>query len=413
MDREPTAHTQNTQTQQKSTQQTQRTRSHDITLISNELEFNILGVSAREVLAQTELPIVREVNPEHVVEMNVSLAKDITELNSNLESLTRRLIERVEGLGGQMYAGASLIENVTDVRPVMHRTTALSQTCARGFLDITSQQIVIGVQGEQFGIQLYNYLRTLNPAILALSTSSPYALNCKGLADTGMQSRRMIQYRRLASRFPRAMLESRTLESTEHYFSVLQEISDEVNRFLSEGRLDPNPEELYMQREKGAYAPFQTLAPHQIYWMTRFRPDHKNDQSDFSIELRVPDIPTSTERMQMLNSWVIGLCYYASDRGFTDLPRLTIGSEIDDLENAAREGTYVKIGGVALSDSIRTLTQYSSQGLAHRGYGLEAETMTHAIDSTLRNGTDAEQIRKLTNLTPEDLRGYLVRRLKS
>ena len=376
--------------------------------ISNELEFCLENISAPRLIGYNGLPIIEEVNPEHVIELNVSLANDVDELNQRLAGLVGQLVENGRFLGGEIYAGSSLLADTREVEPARYRTTCLSESCARGFLDITSQQVVIGVTGEEFGIELFNYLRTINPVLLALSCSSPYQFEEGQLVDTGFLSRRIGSYREICQHFPREILESRELSSREDFERALQLISDRVNDSLEKGELDENQEELYRIRNGNAYAPFRTLEPHQIYWMTRFRPDHQNERSDFSIEMRVADAPTTVQRMQMLNSFVIGLCYYAQEFGVTSLPSIE-GKEFVNLEIAARYGPRGIVGGISLSDHIGTLRGYAIAGLQSRG--CETERLVRMTDRVLTEGTDADLIRRQEFQHSDELRDYLIARL--
>ncbi len=92
-----------------------------------------------------------------------------------------------------MYGGSSLLKSVRGITPRWYRTTALSQTCGFGLLDITSQQIIMGIPDEQFGFELYNFFRAINPIIIAMSASSPYAYKEDRLEDTLGESRRIRQ----------------------------------------------------------------------------------------------------------------------------------------------------------------------------------------------------------------------------
>lgn len=390
------------------TQQNNNNQGGAIEQVSNELEFNIQNTSARSILNHNGLPIVGEVNPQHLIELNVSLAEDADELNNNLAGLVNRLRQTTNFLGGELYAGSSLLQDVSNIEPARYRTTSLSETCARGFLDITSQQIVIGVSGEEFGVALFNTLRNLNPVFLALTNSSPYRIEGNELVDTGYQSRRIGTYQELTRYFPNTMLESQDLESREHFDNVLRNISTDVHRYLVQGQLDVNVEELLMQREGGAYYPFDTLDPHQIYWMTRFRPDHVNERSDFTIEMRVCDIPTTTQRMQGINSYVIGLAYYMQEHGF-ELPRLT-GEEFENLHLAAEHGLDARIGGQTLQNYVQELLPYAQRGLELRGN--ETNQMNETITDILENGNCAQQLRRQNFTEPQQLINYLVAQLE-
>ncbi|MBW3021131.1 hypothetical protein KY334_07590 [Candidatus Woesearchaeota archaeon] len=380
-----------------------------ITQISNELEFGINNLNAQTLINNSSLPLMSEVNPENVVELNISLADNVEQLNQQLEENVNRLIDETFRLGGAPYAGSSVIGDVSNIIPARYRTTCLSESCARGFLDISSMQIVLGISGEEFGINLINYLQTINPILLALSNSSPYVLENGSLIDTGFESRRIASYRELCRYFPNEMLRSQNLSSREHYFEILQDISDRVNHDLRNGNLDSNNQELYREREGGAYAPFDCLNPSQLYWMTRFRPDHENETSDFSIESRVMDIPTTIQRMQMLNSFVVGIALYAEAYGFNDFPRI-YGDEFENLERAASYGLDATIFHMPVRSYVRILRDYAIEGL--RLNGMDYHQMNNMIDNVLENGNDATIMRRHNFTNPNQLVDYLITRLE-
>lgn len=176
----------------------------DVILLSNELEFNLSGIEAQQLLSKN-LPVVKEVNTRDIIELNISLAKDIEELNRNLSHHLNMLLAEAECLGGRVYGGSSLLEDVSDVEPARHRTTSLSESCARGFLDITSQQVVLGVSNESIGFEVHNYFLKIAPALIALTASSPYAYSNGRIVDTGLASRRVSQYEQICARFPNSM----------------------------------------------------------------------------------------------------------------------------------------------------------------------------------------------------------------
>jgi len=241
--------------------------------------------------------------------------------------------------------------------------------------------------------------------LLAILASSPYTYQ---RGETGVDSNRFITLHQGLLNFPRSVSESRPLESIAHFENVLREISGEVNKYLEQGRLDPNTQELYCSRSDGAYAPFELLEPHQIYWQTRFRTDHKNSESDFSIELRSMDLPISIERMQTINSFVVGLAYYAADKGVDALPRFPFrAGELETMSTAAC-GMNVNLFGYSPIDAVQKLLPYAADGLRHRGYTPDA--MIQGIGQILSFGNDATDIR--TNFCGEINVGYLTRRLR-
>ena len=329
--------------------------------VSNELEICLDNLDARVLIKNSNLPIVHEINPRDVVELNVSMKKDVRELNERASDLIKKLQQEARDLGGYLYGGSSLLKDVSDVSPRRYRTTSLSDSCAEGFLDITSQQIVLGVTDEELGFELFNYLKNINPVLLALSASSPYRVREDVLEEVGALSRRVSQYEKLCRFFPKEMWRAvPKINNLEEYFFHLQEVSDEVNRRHSAGEMDSNESEL------AKFLPFERLEPHQIYWPVRIRPDHGNIESGgsslFSLEVRILEMPTTIERIQMMNNFVLGISYFIADNEDSDLFTPFNGT-YEDLEIAAKDGLEGVIDGVRIVDALDNLTATAIKGL--------------------------------------------------
>jgi len=387
--------------------------------ISNELEFNLDKIEAKELIGQVP-NLVHEVNPRDIVELNVSLAEDIVDLNRKVDEDIRSLIRKTESRGGRIYGGASLLRDVSDVEPKWHRTTSMSESCGRGFLDITSQQIVLGVTDEDFGFELYRFLTQINPALLALSASSPLILREGELQDTHLASRRIEQYDQLCRFFPSDMWRSPpVISSVAEYFEALSRVSEKTKQMLRNMEMDTNWEELTRNRNNGnggfRYYPFQILEPHQVYWFIRVRPDHrtieKGGNSLFSLEVRVPDMSTSVSGIQTINSLVVGLSYYIADHGSSGID-VPLTQDFNDLRATGINGLSYRIGGVPLKKVVDILSRYAERGLTERGYSTEGAKLGERVENVLRNGNDSDLIRAYRPINPEQLKNYLVRRLK-
>ncbi|MBI4016430.1 MAG: hypothetical protein HY363_01930 [Candidatus Aenigmarchaeota archaeon] len=397
--------------------QTQR----DVVQISNELELSVHNVLAADVICagkKRNLSLLPEVNPRDVVELNVSLANNVAELNRRAANDIFQLTSIVESLGGIVYGGGSVLEDVSEVEPVRHRTTSLSNTFARGILDINSQQIILGVNDETLGFEIYNYFRHIRPALLALSASSPYKQDGQQLTDTGCASRRVQQYEKALSYFPQIIFNSPELDSLHSHRTQLKMVSDRVKEKLEEGILDANWEELKKTRQKGTetyhYYPFEVLEPHQVFWPERPRPDHrtieKGGKSVFSIELRMPDMPITIWRIQMINSFVAGIAYYIAGHGTGELPYLF---NENSLKRAAQHGLKAQINGISMTEAIQQLSSYAVQGLNGRDHTEARKEFEKALNETLWIGCDAEIIREKQPRNPDQLRQYLAGQLKS
>lgn len=390
----------------------------DIILVSNELEFCLDGTEAAHFVGNG-LPVVHEVNRRDVAELNVSLAGDVARLNATMRHYVSALAEAVRRKGGALYGGSSLLCDVSDVEPARYRTTSLSESCARGFLDITSQQVILGVNDEALGIELHNYFRGIAPALIALTASSPFAYGNRSgcnLNDTQCASRRAEQYESMCRFFPNSMWRDvPTLASLSDYQEHVQVVSDEINRRLGSGVLDANWHELMLPRNGSSgttfsYFPFSTLDPHQIYWTVRPRPDHAIESRGcpFSVEIRTPDMPTTVERMQMLNALVAGLAYGLAD-GIAEMPFNGDGG-FEDIKTAARYGLDARISGRGVRGELYRLAQQARRSLERRGYEKESRRLDLA-ENVLKNGNDADLIRRWQPQNPEELRGYLAARL--
>jgi len=387
--------------------------------ISNELEFCLAGIDAEEIISRAgDLSLVPEINVRDVVEMNISRKKDISSLNQALYDDVLSLRGLVESLGGFIYGGSSVLENTSILEPRRYRTTSLSNACARGFLDITSQQIVLGINNESYAFQLYETLRKLNPVFLALTASSPYSCVGTELQAHGSLSRRISTYSQLCRFFPPSLWrDAPQLSSLSDYQNRLQSVSEEVIQRLTDGALDANWSELTKERTRfGAthsYWPFTVLEPHQVYWFIRPRPDHctldQQGESLLSLELRVPDLPTTIERMTMINSLVLGLSYYCADH--LSLPPMPLQGTYSELQTVARDGFDAVFGAQPLWKTAETLTRVACRGLEERGYHDEVERLAF-IDTILTQGSDAEILLRQNFTSVDNLRSYLVRRLR-
>lgn len=392
--------------------------------VSNELELCLYGVDAPDVIDsynKTYGPrAVGEVNPRDLIEINVSMARSPGELNEMVRQYVSDLIGVVKSLNGQIYGGSSVLSNVLDVKPKKHRTTSMSNACGKGFLDIASHQIVMGVSDDKYGFALYNFFRKINPVLLALSASSPFRYENGTLVDTGMQSRRIQQYQELCRYFPDEMWKTMPqIESMEEYLTHLRNISDEINRRLRAEEMDADWDELNRVRIDAnerpfSHYPFKVLEPHQLYWFIRPRPDHANEECKMSLELRVPDISTTVQGIQMLNSFVIGLAY-----GLVNYePRAVLekfSGSYEELLRVSHSGTATRVDGTTLEKATRDLLDVSVAGLGENGLYLEASQLQNSVNRLLEDGNDSVRVRRAFAEgvdTPEKLRTHLAGELE-
>ena len=368
-----------------------------VAIVSNELELNLRGASARSVVAPAPrvtrplLNLTNEVNPRDVVELRVSFARNLSELNQRLRKDVSALAAFVNSLKGSVYGGSSIIADTSDLQPTLYRTTLLSHKLARGFMDISSQQIVLGVTGERFGIELHNFYKNIGPVLVALTASSRYEYSpgSVGFRDSGLESRRMGQYEASTARYPRSTIEVPTLKSMDHYYeSYLRPISEEVKRNLRSGAMDVNYKTLYTSR----LANFDMLEPHQVFWHVRPRPDFAMPATPFVLEIRSPDIPTTITGMQMLNAFVIGLAYHAERHGTDSLPQLS-SSTFRDMILASEKALDTRIGDTDLRTLAAALWGHAESALRARGYNKDAVGSYAAeLWGLLERGTYSQRI---------------------
>ena len=392
--------------------------------LSNEFELGLSGVSAEEVLGRVGKPfdISREVNPRDCIEMKVSMAQGLEELNSRLREDMLGLSYRVSKMGGKLYGGGIIFTDTSSLDPVWHRTTALSERCSRGFLKIMSQQITMGVNNEYLGLELYNFYRKINPIILAMSASSPFEHKDNShIIDTGFQSVRIAGYRDLLSSFPESMLEAPRLWSKDEYFSAVRDLSSEIKRRVLDGELDSNFDELTkVRRDRGgehSYWPFDKLEPHQIFWFIRPRPDFEKRQDEFVIELRIPDAPTRVSDAQMINQFVVGLGYYIAKNG-SHCINIPFNGTYQELLNVSMHGMNAEIEGTRIKEMVEYLSKYAVRGIRAEGYPKEAESLDISISNLMSSGNGAENLRSWAfsdgkKKTPEGVIRHLEIELRS
>lgn len=403
-------------------------REGEISAFSNEIELNLTQGTAPSILEANNrldkpLELDPEVNLQDIIELLISMASGPDDLNQQLTIGVLRLLEITTQNNTSLYGGSSLLRDTSHRTPAWYRTTSLSQKLARNLLDITSQQVVIGIghhgskeKTERFAIGMYNTLRALSPVVLALSASSPYTVgNQNRLMHTGTFSRRIQQYVRATSQLPAEILETPQLSSLEEYQNRLQTISDQVTYLLQHNRLDSNLDELNRVHSDGySHRNFDILEPHQIYWLTRPRPDHQIlNHSALSIEMRTGDTPLTVQRMRAINSFIAGICYYASKHGFQRLDQVLhpvhahqnyIGLLLDTSKNGLHTQIQSTRSTNRQSNSSQTIASFiepllflAQAGLQDRGQ--RSNAMALEIRDIITRGTDAQLIQNTVENT--------------
>ena len=375
-------------------------------------EFSLEDIDAK-LLVDGYL-IQGEVNPVHLLEITTTVNKDIRTLNREIKESFTGVLKKVRANNANMYGGSHLIEDVSDITPKYYRTTSLSNKCARGFLDITGLQVITGIPHhmEEEGFKALDYFNRIKPAILALSASSPITLVDGRLVDTGNSSNRTFRYKKLLEQFPTSIYNIKNISSLEEYFTTLQEISDEVLHNLHSGTItDTNWDELTKIRDDGtSYYPFERLEPHQIYWPIRVRPDHANSESAYSLENRVSDMPTTFERIDMINNLITGLSYALITRDDINY-EIPFDASQNEFEGAAKKGLNYIVKGKTLREHIPAIINTAEKGLRDNGFNVEAYQMKRTAENVLEYGNDADIIRKQGFNKPNELREFLTNRL--
>ncbi len=344
---------------------TNRNRERPITYISNEVEFNLhaqepmterIVQNLIERRRERGLCLMREVNPRHVVELNISMARSLDELNARLAHDARALHSIARELGIALYGGSNVLETMDDVEYTPYRTACLSRTLGRYLCTVSSLQLVVGIRDEEVGLRIYNNLirmRTIDgQSGLAslLYPSSPlmpsctysngelhYAKNCisQELGNPTNSPRRRLwcRYERGIDTFspmgsnrintlfqiaiqclPPIMVFPREVRKLSDYNTILERATREINIQLNNRTsiLDLDWERLQQ------FLPIEHLEPHQVYFWVRLRPDHAENNlgSGFSIEIRITDMPYRLEMMQRTNAILLSVIHTCATQPF-------------------------------------------------------------------------------------------------
>ena len=107
-----------------------------------------------------------------------------------------------------------------------------------------------------------------------------------------------------------------------------------------------------------------------------------------SIELRIPDLPTTVQGMQMLNTFTLGLAYAVIDEGF----EVKLPVTPSDLVATARDGFDAMVCERTVRSLLEELIPVARRTLLRRGMRIETQRLDLA-QCTLDEGTDADRIR--------------------
>ncbi len=321
-------------------------RKGNVLRVSNEVEIPFKKRTNIPLLIdkcrKSKLEVVPEVNADRMVELNISKAENVEELNERLYAALYRFALLCSGQGID-FGENPLLPNADLDNVNYYRTVALSRTLAEGLIRIASFQIVIGFDSEDLGFKFYNLMRTLGSDLANDFSNHSFLPNEQYYLDAVTYSfgedkicyrtnpwfkipfngstRLEVIYPYMTHKLPSSMVNMPKLESMSEYYHHLAIATRDVKFFLDNGVLDADHERLR------AFGDFDLLEPHQVYWLVRIRPDHADSEAKFTVEVRHFDYFSDFSVYMKINNIVIGLAY-----------ALEKGISIDDAYYAYRQG---------------------------------------------------------------------------
>ncbi len=291
--------------------------------VSNEIEFGFEGELTRDAQLDERIYCVEEVG-RNIVELNLSKANGVEELNEWLVEGITWLKKMGKAKGAWIYGGGALA-NAPEGEPKEYLTTTLFPGLGRQLMAIMGFQVVLGIKKgkEKEGMAIYERLSGLLDAFALLSASSESIFIANGecfrqqyhpigMARLLLGYERM--YRAVSDILPvglaKALFSQPKAHGLEDYEAIRARISErlklEVKKAKSRVWWSAGFEDKGFMEQMLRNG----LAPHQLYHLIRIRTDHADDAHAFSIELRVMDNPAkdleeSLEMMQALNELVI------------------------------------------------------------------------------------------------------------
>jgi gamma-glutamyl:cysteine ligase YbdK (ATP-grasp superfamily) len=388
---------------------------------SNEIEYNIIGGTAKEIISSNST-FQPEVNGRDVVEITVSMKDKLSSLNYFLSACTNSLDNHAKRFNSNIYGGSFVYEDVSDLE--MDNSLKLENSKNfRGFMNISGQQIVIGIKDEKKGWELYNTMNYLSPVFLAITTSSPYLLSEEGsLVKTGLHSIRPSQYHSICSSLPEGMWRNiPEINSIREHDEILEKLLSQVRKNISEGKLNTNWNDLTRTKneysfDKGIYY----WEDKDVYWLVRPRPSHETISMGgncfMSLEFRAPDLPVTLENMKTINRFIIGLCNYVTNtEEYFLLDKIkTDGKNIfDSYYLVGERGMNCDFAGKPMRRVLETLLEYSVAGLEYANEFSEARKLKEGISKILTKGTDSENLLKMNFKEASEIKRYLNKQLRS
>jgi len=399
---------------------------------SNELEFCLSNITAKDLINSTNLPLMYETNRRDMIELLISMKPNLNKLNDGVETLMSDLSKKVEDKNGQIYGGSTVLDKTINLKPKLadEDLEYLFGSAIKGFMNITSQQVVVGIKNEKIGWEIYNTAKYLTPLLIALTASSPYSHDQKNsLIKTGWQSIRPAQYEEMFKCFPNSFWrETKQINSISELESELTEVHNDTIKYIENGMiLDTKWKELKKERtdSNGQKYTYENkirkseTAKVFFYWFVRPRLAHetisKGGDCVMSLEFRAPDIALNKEYISNVNRFIIGTCnYIANNGGNTIIEGLNINKNIDVFNQMLECGKYglnANINSEKASSQIQKLGEYAVQGLKLSNDKYNAHMLTKFLEDVSINGNPADRIQKaFDNKLPSinELKSYLI-----
>ncbi len=379
---------------------------NDLVLLSNELEFWLEGITAKEMIDFFSDKVISfdldpEVNPRDAIEIIISKAKTLQELNRKGAEAIKTFYDGVCTLGGKMFGGSLLPKETNGLQFTPYRTTALSVPLGEGLKNLANYQILFGLKDFKSANLAYETLRQIGPVILALAASSPYRINSLRKSDK-IDSRRIAEvYPEMFREFPSMMWgTSGPLKKIEDLFEIVARSNVKCHKRYTEGGFTIDPR----FQSKGFEIPTH-LAPHQFYWTTRPRFDHATlDQpkAALSLEFRLADMPLDPSQIAVFNSYLVGLISYALELGEPIMRNSLISrEELSALETgAAIDGLESSYKGIKMRDYAKELLSIAEKGLDDCS---ASNFMYEGIEKIIKDGNDSTRLRRNVGKTDSRL----------
>lgn len=376
-----------------------------LVLLSNELEFWLEGINASDLIKNYYMnggpnnifEIEAEVNPRDALEVVISKAKNISELNQRCQKSLLEVSSLVSSSGGQIFGGAILEKSTKDINFTPYRTTTLSKPLGNGLKNIAGYQLLFGMNSLDSAKIAFESIRQLGPLILALTASSPYKIEDNNIND--IDSNRIASiYPNMFKEFPEMMWgTSFPLHNLKDWFKYMAKANSQCYDKFVQNKFTIDPR-FHKMSYKGGFEQPTHLAPHQFYWTTRPRFDHVSNgdpKSIMSIEFRLADMPLNPLLISAINSYMVGLVSKSLDDKRPILCDDFISREVlheTEMEAAHNgiNGRYIALENVSIAELTHKLVADATNYLPNE----LAQVMKTTIEDVLDHGNGAARLRQ-------------------